>query len=371
MAFLDWKKCNCLFHTLCLVATIGLQIYCIYKYTLNEDVSLVTYKRFHAEKDNVYPSISFCIINPFLEDELQKYGNNISVTSYSYFLQGWNWDERMMNIDFDSVTVSLADNLNWMAIQLHNDAIYFFDNLKQKSVPTDWNPPKFYVSFRSSLRKCFSFDVPSMDKDLVKDFYLAFKTTMFPKGVRPVKTHFDGSNPDDGGGFFTYLHYPGQRFTSYYTVMSDWKSRVNNTKNYYMRFDAKDIEVIRHRNKAKQRCVEDWRNYDQMIMNDIIQEVGCRPPHWNTTLDLSLCSTPGEMQYFKDQPTTAKVQSFDPPCNVIESIRYSYFEDDYPTQTEGIENGSFLYVLKEIKIHMINISTFIYNLNSLPFLDSS
>ena len=164
---------------------------------------------------------------------------------------------------------------------------------------------------------------------------MGIRNTVFPKGIRPVYSYFDGSNPDDGAGFFIYLHYPGQRFTSYYTIKYDWDSRGNNTNDYYMKFDAKDVEVIRHRNKPTQRCFEDWQNYDQMIMDNVIREAGCRPPHWNTTLNLTLCSKSDEMQHFKDQPTTAKVQEFDPPCNVIERIQSDYFEDDYPNTSEG------------------------------------
>ena len=102
-----------------------------------------------------------------------------------------------------------------------------------------------------------------------------------------------------------------------------------------MKFDAKDVEVLRHRNRHKERCIEDWRNYDKVIANAIISEVGCRPPHWNTTSDLAMCTSPDQMKHFKDEPTTAKVQSFDPPCNVIERIQYDYFEDDYPNTNEG------------------------------------
>ena len=331
MAFLDWKNFNYLFHALCLVATIGSQIYCIHKYILNEDATVVGYRRFHTERDDIYPSISFCILNPFLESALAKYGDDINVTSYSNFLRGLTWDERMMTINFDNVTVSLTDNLKWMAVQLHNDTFYFFDNVENNNFPPEWNPSNFYVSFRSSARKCFSFDIPFMEKELVYILYVSIKSTIFPKGVRPVY----GSSRDDMDGFITYLHYPGQWFTSYYTNMYDWKARVNNTNNYYMKFDAKDVEVLRYRNRHKERCIEDWRNYDEVIANAIIAEVGCRPPHWNTTSDLAMCTNPEEMKHFKDEPTTAKVQSFDPPCNVIERIQYNYFEDDYPNTNEG------------------------------------
>ena len=120
-----------------------------------------------------------------------------------------------------------------------------------------------------------------------------------------------------------------------------------------MKFYATDVEVIRHRNKPKQRCIEDWRNYDQLLMNAIIEEAGCRPPHWNTTLDLALCTTPEEMKHFKDKPSTAKVQSFGPPCTVIERIQYRYEEEDYANDNEGNEEYRFICVMRLILIQFI------------------
>ena len=141
---------------------------------------------------------------------------------------------------------------------------------------------------------------------------------MFPKGVR--------SKFNDGGGFYTYIHYPGQRFAGYYTVKYEWQSRINNTANYFMTFNIKNIETLNHRNKNKERCVEKWRDHDQYVMDKMMLKVGCRPPHWNTSLNLKLCSTLEQMKDFRDQPNTPKVQVLDSPCKVIERLHYSYQE---------------------------------------------
>ena len=305
------------------------------KYFSNEDISRVDYKKFHHNNlDNIYPSISWCIINPFLENELKKYGEGINTTSYSYFLQGLHWDDRMIHIDFDNVTVSLSDNLNLIWLQLHNDTMYIYDHVGKISQPSNWKP-NFYVSFRSALRKCFTFDIPYLHQQLVFNFAMDVKNTFFGNGVRPVYYGFDGSNPNDGGGFLVYFHYPGQRFTSYYTIKYEWDSRLNKSKSYVMKFGVKNVEVIKHRHRVQEPCVEDWRNYDQFIMEDTMMEAGCRPPHWNTTQNLTLCSKPEEMKYFEDQPTTTKVQSFGPPCYVVENLHYDYHEMDWPQKIDG------------------------------------
>ena len=91
---------------------IALGIECLRKYLADEDVSKSSHKKFHSSNpDTIYPSITLCVLNPFLEHQLEQYGKGINITSYSYFLRGIHWDERMLKIDYDSVTTSLINNL--------------------------------------------------------------------------------------------------------------------------------------------------------------------------------------------------------------------------------------------------------------------
>ena len=87
------------FHALCVVATISLQINCIYRYSLNEDISVVEYQTFHNRKESIYPSISLCVVNPFYDIELKKYGMDINGSSYMKFLRGQIRDEQMTKIE--------------------------------------------------------------------------------------------------------------------------------------------------------------------------------------------------------------------------------------------------------------------------------
>ena len=65
------------------------------RFKKNEDVSLISFKTFHDEKNNLYPTITTCFSNPFLELELEKYGSGINITSYSKHLTGQKIDNRM------------------------------------------------------------------------------------------------------------------------------------------------------------------------------------------------------------------------------------------------------------------------------------
>ena len=308
--YFDWFNIHNIFLLVCVVATISLQIKCLSHYFKDEDVSIVHYTKFYASKDDVYPSLSICILPPFLEDKFDSYEEGINLTSYVQFLKGDLWDDRMLEVDYDNVTVSFAENL-----------IYAY-YVTQEETNHYWNLTYGdKVSFRSSGRKCFTIDAPIVEDHLLWYYGIYIKNDIFPEGKRSPSNRI-----------FTYLHYPGQRFTSYYTVKTEWDPRINKTKSYTMDFNINNVDVITNRNKGKERCIEEWKEYDKYIMDDIMKETGCHPSHWKPPTSLPLCTNETEMKNFALQPTTLKVEMYDPPCKVIERLDYAYKEKDDPRE---------------------------------------
>ena len=301
-----WMVIKLVTFSLCLCATVGLSIYSILRYCKNEDVTLVQISKYHSSEDMIYPSISICIMPPFLENKFDKYKEDgINVSSYTQFLQGDYWDERMLSIDYDNVTVSFVDNF------LHSSCM-----TQNENICVNWNPI-FYVSFRSSNRKCITIDAPYTEKELLSYFGLTISNDIFPNGARSPENLIR-----------TYLHFPGQRFAGYYTAKAEWESRDNKTKSYDMYFYVKNVNVISRRNKPQEPCVENWRNFDDYVMNHMMLQTNCRPVHWNSTLDLPICSNATQMKVFARQPTIGMIESLNPPCKSIDRLDYSYLEVD-------------------------------------------
>ena len=324
---------NHIFSLLCILGTIWLGVDCLRKFLADEDISQTDYVKYHHDDlaKNIYPAFSFCIINPFMENTFEKYNHDINVTSYSYFLQGLLWNDEMLQIDYDDVTVSLEKSLISITMILQERGSdgkrikkQYLHNENQID-QFEWKP-KFYISFRSSIRKCFTYHIPIIEQHLVYHYRIKIRNSIFPKGVRPVPRKFDGSNPNDGGAFSIYFHYPGQRFTSYHTNMDDWISREKNSDPYIMIFTIEDVEVIRFRNKNKRTCIENWTQFDQIVMKDIMSKANCHPPHWNTTQTVTLCSKKEQMKHFKDQPKIGDIEKYDHPCHMIKTLRYGYHE---------------------------------------------
>ena len=139
---------------------------------------------------------------------------------------------------------------------------------------------------------------------------------IFPNGVR---------HPRD---LRISLHYPGQYFTNYYTGKRKWDVRDNKSKSYKMTFNLKNVNVIDHRNKIQKPCIEDWKRYDDYVMNDMMLETGCRPIHWNSTIELPICSNATQMKVFARDPMVAMIESLYPPCKSIDLLDYIYMEKD-------------------------------------------
>lgn len=96
-----------LFILICSIGAICLCSFRIYKYGLNDDSTLVDYKKFTETKDYVFPTVSFCLCNMFLDDRLASYAVNSS--AYTKFLRGELYEEGMLNIDYQQVTTDMSD----------------------------------------------------------------------------------------------------------------------------------------------------------------------------------------------------------------------------------------------------------------------
>ena len=292
----------------CLSATIILSIYSIFRYISNEDTTKLKINKFLSSKDAMYPSFSFCILDPFVTENFADYNDEqINLTSYKKFLKGEIWDARMLKVEYDNVTVSLSENLIQAKYETHSEII------------ANWNVEHF-VSFRSPDIKCFTIKAPHLDEGLLLGLWIQIENNIFPDGKRSVLHKIS-----------TNFHYSGQRFTSLYTTKVDFDFKKNTTNNYRMQFSVRNVDVITRRNKKQEPCVKEWKNYDVYYLQYWMNEIGCRPPHWKSQNDnfLPVCSSSNEMKNFsRNLHIIQSIQSIKPPCKVIDRLDYIFEEND-------------------------------------------
>ena len=315
-----WKTVTFIFHCACLVATFSVIVYWIYMFSLNEDISLVEYKRYYEKKDDVFPVLSLCFRNPFSPTKLERAGLND--TSYFKFLNGEEMSQKIKSIDFKSITMNISANII-------NYWILFHDESNQLYEVADSTKSVFVNSFngfwKESFYGCYKLEVPH-DMN-IKFFSIQLKNSIFSDGRRP--TYLD---------FFTLIHYPNQLLASLGSIRYNWAERLTNNT-YDMKFKVDNVEAIRRRKKIDQPCDENWNDYDDTVLAKHTERIGCRAPYQEIRKGARLCSTKSEMKrsrFFLRSDLNGMLQ----PCKTLQKVRYEYSEYDLST-TENADTNSF------------------------------
>ena len=95
-----------------------------------------------------------------------------------------------------------------------------------------------------------------------------------------------------------------------------------------MVFRVKSVEVLKRRNKPREPCVEDWKHYDRILIQQYINEAGCVAPFQRSERVTALCDTPEKMKEAQYPFTANEVLKYPPPCQSMEDFDYVYTERD-------------------------------------------
>ena len=230
------------------------------RYNKNEDVCLVSYKRFNENEDQLYPTTTFCITNPILQEKMEKLNKSkVTVSSYKRYVQGHFSDSEHAKIDYDDVTVNINDYLLGYEIIYTNDSLIPYEKMKDVN-ETNWKGP--HVSYRDVRGKCFSFDIPYNEMKNIKGIAISLSPTIFTNRTRPSIVDWFGEQR----AMTFSVHLKNQNLVSYAGMQQRWNKRKHNAaKHFTMLFSLTVMDVIFNRNKPKRPCYEDWKHYDEPI----------------------------------------------------------------------------------------------------------
>ena len=162
------------FNVICCLATSSLLVFCIYIYCKNEDVTETSYKKYNEDDTSSYPSVTFCIINPFKEDALKVHGHIIDVNSYLSFLKGDYWDEKMNNVSYEGVTKNWKDYIV--------DAKTYHDfGLKEYDEGNAITPKEDVIPSVHGISQCITFDLPIGVKKTIQHVICLLYTSPSPR----------------------------------------------------------------------------------------------------------------------------------------------------------------------------------------------
>ena len=326
------KSLDFFYDCCCVIAFISCASWCTITWLQDHDTTSVDLLLYNDNSNNLYPSISLLIINPFIEEKLNGYGEGITANTYSKFLAGDYWDERMLYIDYDNVTVDLNDYFIGYEMLSDNFSVISIDNFTDNPATSyGWKKP--YKNFRSYGWQTFAVDPPSNTYGGVTKFlvqtWIKIRTDLFENSLRQNLYQYNPDHPNFGG-FEVWFHYPKQLLESWHLGMGKWfwpHRDGNSSINYVMVFERSKMEVLQRRNKRNEPCIEDWKNHDDYVIQEIIARAGCRPPYWKSK-GVRLCSSKEEMKKVLPPLTKHDYLDYTPPCRSVTNLPFSFQEID-------------------------------------------
>ena len=300
---------KCIFKFVCILATIAFVGKGIHQYLLDEDAIVIKNAFYFDTDDDVVPILSFCFKQSFDTKPFVKNGSNVTGRQYDKYLRGEYFDEAATRINYDHVSTNLSKYLISYAARYQNGS--WVEGIMST---LSWKKPYPTITFNQwgKLFKCFGLEIT--DKN-VNGVWIFLDRSIFPNRTRP-----------EVGGFATLLHYPNQTSLSLSTLMWEWKQRGVNS-NYWITLDIKAMEVVKNRYKSKlDNCVENWKNYDDIVQNKRINTVGCKTPYQRRNPETPICATKEDFE--KAGPHLGLNAMYHRPCREVVSIDYHVMENE-------------------------------------------
>ena len=293
-----------------LVCALGLAFWCISEYAKNEEVTEILFQTFNSgEEGRQYPSMTLCLADSYKEFAFSKHKNStIDTNSYSKFLEGKQWHNDMLSIDYDSVTISVREYIIGTCIL----------TTSSPSVCHEFGEVKHFTrTSTQGVMKCFSFKYDA--KGIIDEAYIAINNSIYPNGIRPRRR------------FKIMFHYPDQITKGLKNLFYNWPLRNNPMDEYYsMTFDISNPEILKRRKNGREQCY-DWKDYDVTTSEEVMRSVGCRPPYWKSRFDYPSCLSQLQLknmteQYLAKQVSDDQFQKYVPPCIEITKMDVEFGE---------------------------------------------
>lgn len=297
------------FLTFCVLSTIISIIYCVYQYALNEDSSVISFKKYHETENDIYPAITLCF-SDYVKSNLFK--NASEESRYKAFLGGKYWDDKFHEMKFEHSVKMIIDYLIKASITTYNleDNEYFYYEYTNQSTYNNWKP-RFYRNLMmtkySALSMCWTFELDYISGENVERFTLNFKSSILKDSFRRPF-----------GNLALFITYPGQ-MSAQTAHVSMWKP--TNRSTISMEFNIQNVVVLQQRKSFRKSCNTDWKRNDEFILQRTTEITKCTPMFFPLNSSLPFCKNSSEA-LDKLNEIVKKIQ----PCRKIEKVLFSFNE---------------------------------------------
>ena len=189
--------------------------------------------------------------------------------------------------------------------------------------------------------------------------------------------------------FVVYPHYPKQfvrHFVKELPTMGMWPNRGKHSpRSYVMRFNIKGMEVLERRYKRNKPCATGLPDFDDLVIQEVLTKLGCKPPYWaswKSSTPLPTCKEVNKMgeaaklvaNLTYSYETQEDIMS-SAPCRGLERIDFDHFDDEFSDEELSVSPvlnetlGFYFYfkesTYKELKhVKSIDEQSLIGNLNT-------
>ena len=289
------------------------------QYSLNEDLSQINFKHYQDTEEDVYPDLSLCFGGMFQKKKLAEFDPPINESSLISFLKGDEYDDQFLTLNYSDIIYSLDSFAKNYWFQWQNGVIksYTKESLEERA---------FYNSFtgfwRNNFFDCFGIQLPKtvLQKEptvKIEGFGVHLNASIFPQGKR------------EAGKFATFLHYPNQILLSIPTVKYKFQTRFDDSA-YQMKYIVNGMDTLRRRQKSEDPCNENWKNFDNHVIETHVKTVGCKNIYHKNLTDWPLCKNTTDISK-ANFPFRSDVihKKYNPPCKQVDKMHYLYEETAY------------------------------------------
>ena len=310
------------FKLACFLIAAFMTITQILRYFENNDVSLVSFKRFNERPIDKYPTFTFC----FYDDRGGIYSEtvtelHVSKEEYSDLLKGRNVAtnksaekfNRIVDEDYEMFTMKLDALLYSFAFAAKNaNNTISFNHQRDKNDQVQITKSAFYISYQDPDQICFTrnshlktgTDFLRKEDKVLLDFYLLTVLKYLPRYLR------------------IYIHYPGQFIRHKDIPAFEIALKELENKDYMVHFNLAYVSVLRKRSNENKPCNVSLENDDNEFKLNVMKQdqVRCIPLYWNSSITTNMpfghCNTSNQLQdiYYYTQNIADSMLSYDPPC---------------------------------------------------------
>ena len=266
-----WNLIQYSFKIVCVIGVACGGSYWLYKYEVEDrDIGVVDYVAFEEATNVEFPVASVCFTNPFINQKLNETDPMINSTSYLQYLKGEIFNESFRKIDYENVSLNLKDHFLYGTIKLSNES-------KNRNTSLEFKHKVIFNGFyyQETFVKCFEVTMDKKDHHDIRGirFYYSNETLLEDLG--------------ESRKIYYNIHYPEQFLME---TNAAWNYVLQHTGGGLKGF-LNSIEILRRRNSRSKRCTQDWKFYDNLVLEKHIRSTGCRAPYQSPYKEFPICST--------------------------------------------------------------------------------